>query len=122
MICLSLPYFTILLGIHYQTTPFNGWYQIIEIARDLLDRQRYDLTEVVAAACDIPKTTFSLWRDDAQLQVHKAILHSFAENSVSCVDHHTSSEALDYYSSEVKERGKCPGKPFILPMSVNLRN
>jgi nitric-oxide synthase len=98
-------------GVHYQTTPFNGWYQITEIARDLLDRQRYDLAEVVAAACDISKTTLSLWRDDVQLQVHKAILHSFAEKSISCADHHAAGEAfMDFYSTEVEKQGECPGK------------
>ena len=96
-------------GIMYQTCPFNGWYQITEISRDLLDKQRYDLAEAIAIVCDIPRTTLSVWRDDVQLQLHKAILHSFAAQSVSTVDHHTASEMfLEFYHGEIKKRSKCP--------------
>eukprot|EP00560_Eucampia_antarctica_P003773 CAMPEP_0197831986 /NCGR_PEP_ID=MMETSP1437-20131217/12885_1 /TAXON_ID=49252 ORGANISM="Eucampia antarctica, Strain CCMP1452" /NCGR_SAMPLE_ID=MMETSP1437 /ASSEMBLY_ACC=CAM_ASM_001096 /LENGTH=1175 /DNA_ID=CAMNT_0043435141 /DNA_START=197 /DNA_END=3721 /DNA_ORIENTATION=- len=96
-------------GIIYQTCPFNGWYQITEISRDLLDAQRYNLAEAVAMACDIPRTTVSVWRDDVQLQMHRAILHSFALQSVSTVDHHTASEQfLDFYKSEIQKRKRCP--------------
>ena len=96
-------------GIIYQTCPFNGWYQITEISRDLLDKQRYDLAEAIAIVCDIPRTTLSLWRDDVQLQLNKAILHSFAAQSVSTVDHHTASEMfLEFYHDEIKKRSKCP--------------
>ena len=98
-------------GVYYQTAPFNGWYSVTEIGRDILDKQRYNLAEAVAVACGIPRTKLGVWRDDVQLQVHKAILHSFANNSVSLVDHHTASEAfLDFYQSEIKARRKCPGK------------
>ena len=96
-------------GIYYQTTPFNGWYSITEIARDFLDKQRYDLAEAVAAACNIPRTKLRIWRDDVQLQMHRAILHSFTKNSVSIVDHHTASESfLDFYKDEISKRKKCP--------------
>ena len=102
-------------GIYYQTSPFNGWYAITEISRDLLDKQRYDMAEAVAIVCDIPRTTLSVWRDDAQLQLHKAILHSFAKESISIVDHHTASNSfLDFYHDEIKKRKKCPG--IIYPM------
>jgi len=96
-------------GVYYQTCPFNGWYAITEIARDFLDKQRYNLAEAVAIACDIPMTTLNVWQDDVQLQFHRAILHSFAKKSMSVVDHHTASEAfLDFHAEEVKKRGKCP--------------
>jgi nitric-oxide synthase len=91
-------------------SPFSGWFQVTEIARNLLDSHRYNLAEAVAAACDIRKTQTSLWRDDAQLQVNKAIIHSFARNGVSCVDHHFASDSfLDFFSSELRKRGNCPG-------------
>ena len=47
-------------GTCYQTYPFNGWYSITEIARDFLDKQRHNLTEVVAAACDIPRSKIGI--------------------------------------------------------------
>lgn len=44
-----------------------------------------------------------------QLQVHKAILHSFAKASVSLVDHHTASDSfVDFHREEIGKRGKCP--------------
>lgn len=97
-------------GIYYQTCPFNGWYVATEIGRDFLDRQRYDLAEAVAVACGIQRTKLSVWRDDAQLQMHKAILHSFSKTSTTVVDHHTASESfMSFYEEEIKKRRKCPG-------------
>ena len=79
-------------GVLYQTCPFNGWYQITEIARDILDVQRYNLADAVATVCDIERTKANVWKDDVQLQVHKAIMHSFATHGISIVDHHTASD------------------------------
>jgi nitric oxide synthase oxygenase domain/subunit len=96
-------------GVYYQTCPFNGWYQVTEIGRDFLDKQRYDLAEAVAIACGIQRSKIGVWRDDVQLQVHKAILHSFAKASVSLVDHHTASDSfIDFHKEEIGKRGKCP--------------
>ena len=96
-------------GIYYQTAPFNGWYSITEIARDFLDKQRHDLTEAAAVGCNIPRTKLGIRRDDAQLEMYKAILHSFAKTSVSIVDHHTASESIfDFCKDEISKRKKCP--------------
>jgi len=96
-------------GVMYQSCPFNGWYAITEIGRDILDKQRYDLAHAVSVACGIPRTTLAVWKDDVQLQVHRALLHSFAKHSVSIVDHHTASNSfVDFYKEEIKARGKCP--------------
>ena len=96
-------------GIHYQTSPFNGWYSITEIARDLLDKQRYNMAESVAVACDIPREVRTIWQDAAQLETHRAILHSFTKHMVTVVDHHTASDSfLGFYKEEIKQRGKCP--------------
>lgn len=105
-------------GIHYQTAPFTRFYQVTEIGRNLLDRQRYNLAKAVAIACDIPQSTQShIWKDEAQLELHKSILYSFVEHSITCVDHHTASQAfMEFYASEVKERGTCPAdKVWLVP-------
>jgi len=82
---------------------------VTEIGRDLLDKQRYNLAKAVAIACNIPRTKLDLWMDDAQLQMHRAILHSFAKASVSLVDHHTASDSfIDFMEDEIRERKKCP--------------
>ena len=96
-------------GVFYQTCPFNGWYQVTEIGRDLLDKQRYDLAEAVAVACGIQRSKIGVWRDRVQVEVHNAILHSFAKASVSLVDHHTASESfIDFHKEEISKRGRCP--------------
>ena len=96
-------------GVYYQTCPFNGWYQVTEIGRDLLDKQRYDLAEAVAVACGIQRSKIGVWRDRVQVEVHNAILHSFAKASVSLVDHHTASESfIDFHREEISKRGRCP--------------
>ena len=96
-------------GVFYQTCPFNGWYQVTEIGRDLLDKQRYDLADAVAVACGIQRCKIGVWRDRVQVEVHNAILHSFAKASVSLVDHHTASESfIDFHKEEISKRGRCP--------------
>ena len=96
-------------GVYYQTAPFNGWYQVTEIGRDFLDRQRYDLAEAVAVACGIQRSKIGVWRDKVQCHIHEAILHSFAKASVSLVDHHTASDSfVDFHREEISKRGKCP--------------
>ena len=93
---------------HLLSFAFSNRYSITEISRDILDKQRYDLANAVAIAYGIPRTTLAVWKDDGQLQVHRALLHSFAKHSVSIVDHHTASNSFqDFYQDETKKRGKC---------------
>ena len=33
-------------GLEFTAVPFNGWYMGTEIARDLCDKKRYNVTEV----------------------------------------------------------------------------
>lgn len=78
-------------GIDYPCAPFNGHYMGSEIAsRDLTDETRYDRLEAVAdvigAAPDDP-----LRRDQALLELNRAVLHSYRAAGVSIVDHHTAS-------------------------------
>ena len=67
------------------------------------------VAEAVAIACGIQRSKIDVWRDDVQLQVHKAILHSFAKASVSLVDHHTASDSfIDFHREEISKRKRCP--------------
>ncbi|QKS70539.1 nitric oxide synthase oxygenase [Paenalkalicoccus suaedae] len=81
-------------GITYPTAPFNGWYMGTEIgARNLADSFRYDKLKEVAEVfhLDTSKTS-ALWKDRALVELNRAVLHSFQENRVSIVDHHTAAE------------------------------
>jgi nitric oxide synthase oxygenase domain/subunit len=48
------------------------------------------------------KSNISLWKDRALLELNTAVLHSFKEDGVSIVDHHTA--ALQFKKFEEKER------------------
>ncbi|KAL3939565.1 MAG: hypothetical protein SGBAC_005733 [Bacillariaceae sp.] len=105
-------------GVHYQTACFSRWYQATEIGRQFLDPDRYNLVESVAVACDIPQRSDNgLWRDAAQTELHKAILYSFQEQSIPCVDHYKASQNfVKYYDHDqaLFEHGKCPADKISL--------
>ena len=68
------------------------------------------MAHAVYIACGIERTTMNIWQDDVQLQVHQAILHSFAKQSVSVVDHHTADKSFaEFFKEEINARGKCSG-------------
>ncbi|MCD5322873.1 MULTISPECIES: nitric oxide synthase oxygenase [Pontibacillus] len=92
-------------GIEYVAAPFNGWYMETEIgARNLADEFRYDLLPEIATRMGLStKRNRSLWKDRALLELNTAVLHSFKEEGVSIVDHHTA--ASQFKRFEEKERG-----------------
>ena len=99
-------------GLIYTAAPFNGWYSVTEIVRNLTDEHRYNLIELVAIKMGLnTKTETSLWRDIAMAEIGAAILHSFSYVGYAIVDHHTlMKEFYTWYHNEMKERGFCPGK------------
>jgi nitric-oxide synthase len=92
-------------GVHYPFAPFNGWYMGTEIgARNLADRDRYNLLPVVARwlGLDMSSET-TLWRDRALVEINRAVLHSYAVAGVKISDHHTeSARFLDHVAREEK--------------------
>lgn len=96
----------------YTAAPFNGWYSVTEIVRNLTDEHRYNLTEAVALKMGLnTKTEMSLWRDISMTEIAIAILHSFSTVGYAIVDHNTlMQEFYAWYHKEMKERGYCPGK------------
>jgi nitric-oxide synthase len=80
-------------GTDFRAAPFSGWYLGTEIgARNLADRGRYNLLPEIADRLGLDRSTpLSLWADRALLELNAAVLHSFAEDGVKLVDHHTAS-------------------------------
>ena len=74
-------------GVTYPAAPFNGWYMGTEIgARNLADHDRYDLIPTVAHRMGLDTTDeASLWRDQALVEINRAVLHSFRRQRR---DHH----------------------------------
>ena len=80
-------------GVSYPLAPFNGWYMGTEIgARNLADRDRYDLLPAMARLMDLDMSSeTTLWRDRALVELNRAVLHSFERAGVKIADHHTES-------------------------------
>jgi nitric-oxide synthase len=80
-------------GVSYTAAPFSGWYMVTEIgARDFGDISRYNLLPRVASHMGLDTSSErTLWRDRALVELNAAVLHSFATDGVSIVDHYTAS-------------------------------
>lgn len=91
-------------GIHYPAAPFNGWYMGTEIgARNFADQARYDMLPRVASVMGLDtRRDASLWKDRALVELNVAVLHSFQQQGVAIVDHHTA--ARQFKSFEEKEQ------------------
>lgn len=88
-------------GIDYPCAPFNGFYMATEIAsRNLADETRYDALARVARAIDADLSE-PFWKDQALLELNRAVLHSFRAAGAEIVDHHTASrQYLDFVRLE----------------------
>ncbi|UTR07646.1 nitric oxide synthase oxygenase [Alkalihalobacillus sp. LMS6] len=109
-------------GLSFYAAPFNGWYMGTEIgARNLADDFRYNRLEQVADRLGINRSKeSSLWRDEALVELNRAVLHSFQQAGVSIVDHHTAAKQFQQFiKNEEKENRSVTGDWtwLIPPMS-----
>ncbi|MED4130261.1 nitric oxide synthase oxygenase [Shouchella miscanthi] len=109
-------------GLSFFAAPFNGWYMGTEIgARNLADDFRYNRLEQVADQLNIErKKESSLWRDEALVELNRAVLHSFQRDGVSIVDHHTAAKQFQQFiKNEAKQNRDVTGDWtwLIPPMS-----
>uniref|UniRef100_A0A8C4UXY8 Nitric oxide synthase n=1 Tax=Falco tinnunculus TaxID=100819 RepID=A0A8C4UXY8_FALTI len=98
-------------GLEFPAAPFNGWYMSSEIGtRNLCDSQRYNLLPEVALRMGLDtRTTSSLWKDKAAVEVNIAVLHSYQVAKVTIVDHHAATESfVKHMENELRTRGGCP--------------
>ncbi len=94
-------------GISYPAAPFNGWYMGTEIGRNLADEDRYNVLPVIGRrmGLDISKER-SLWRDQALVELNKAILYSYSKQDVTIVDHHTASRQFLRHQERERHVGR----------------
>ncbi len=109
-------------GISYTASPFNGWYMSAEIGtRNFSDPHRYNLLPVVAEKMGLnTRSKLSLWKDQALVELNVAVLHSFAEQGVRIVDHHTASKQfMQHWKKEEEANRLVPAdwKRTIPPIS-----
>ncbi len=95
-------------GIEFQAAPFNGWYMGTEIgARNLADVGRYNILPKVAELIGLNTNSNSnLWKDRALVELNLAVLHSFKENGVSIVDHHTAAQQFKLFEQQEKDSNR----------------
>ncbi|ETI70202.1 nitric-oxide synthase [Neobacillus vireti LMG 21834] len=92
-------------GITYTAAPFNGWYMGTEIgSRNLADDYRYNLLPKIGSLMELDtKSNISLWKDRALVEMNTAVLHSFKEDGVSIVDHHTAAQQFKKFEEKELE-------------------
>lgn len=98
-------------GITYPFAPFNGWYVGTEIgARNLSDTDRYNMLPLIADMMGLDTSSVrTLWRDQALIELNRAVLHSFRAEGVHIVDHHTvAKQFCDHVEKEAAAGRACP--------------
>jgi nitric-oxide synthase len=95
-------------GLSYTAAPFNGWYMGTEIgARNLADEHRYNLLPRIASLMGLDTSRESyLWRDKALVELNVAVLHSYKENGVMIVDHHTAARQFMRFEDRETRNGR----------------
>ncbi|MBL1077102.1 nitric oxide synthase oxygenase [Nocardia sp. 2] len=97
-------------GLTYACAPFNGWYVSSEIGRNLGDSDRYDMLPEIADRMGLDRSSDrTLWRDQALIELSRAILHSYKRSRVHLVDHHTvARQFVDHVAREQAAGRSCP--------------
>ncbi|KAG2495439.1 hypothetical protein HYH03_006385 [Edaphochlamys debaryana] len=97
-------------GLTYTACPFNGWYAVTEIVRNLTEEGRFDQCPEVAKLLGLStKSDGNMWRDQAIVTVAQAVMHSFRSAGYGMVDHHTLMKNFwSWYHKETKARGWAP--------------
>ncbi|RNC97272.1 nitric oxide synthase oxygenase [Lysinibacillus halotolerans] len=95
-------------GIEFKAAPFNGWYMGTEIgARNFADVNRYHLLPEVAEAIGLDtNSNMTLWKDRALVELNTAVLHSFKEDGVSIVDHHTAAQQFQLFEQQEEQANR----------------
>jgi nitric-oxide synthase len=106
-------------GLSYSAAPFNGWYMGTEIGvRNLCDSDRYNVLPEVGRRLGLDTSSDrTLWRDQALVEVNRAVLHSFDSAGVTITDHHTESHRfLQHLAREEIAGRSCPADwSWIVP-------
>ena len=95
-------------GISYTAAPFNGWYMGTEVgARNFGDVERYNMLPIIAKRMGLDiRTNRTLWKDRALVELNIAVLHSFAAQGITMVDHHTASQQFMVHTNAEKQAGR----------------
>jgi nitric-oxide synthase len=112
-------------GLQFTAAPSSGVYQGTEIGSvNLGDPRRYNMLPAVAEALGLDVSRQNpLWRDQAMVELNRAVLHGFAEKGVRIMDHHALSESFEKFRKRENSAGRetYGHWPWLVPpMSSNL--
>jgi nitric-oxide synthase len=95
-------------GARYSCAPFSGWYMGTEIgARNLSDVNRYNMLPVIAERMGLdPSPRHPLWKDRALVELNEAVIHSFAQDGVTLVDHHNATAQFMRFQKREAQNGR----------------
>ncbi len=95
-------------GVQFTAAPSSGVYQGTEIGSfNLGDPQRYNALPEVAAALGLDTGDKNpLWRDQALVELNRAVLHSFAADGVRIMDHHALSGSFKRFCTREAAQGR----------------
>ena len=96
-------------GVRYTAAPFNGWYMATEIgARNFSDTFRYNLLPEIAERLGLDtRRNATLWKDRAQIELTRAVVHSYERAGVKLVDHHAASDDFLQFIEAEGASGRC---------------
>ena len=112
-------------GLQFTAAPSSGVYQGTEIGSvNLGDPRRYNQLPAVAQALGLDVSRQNpLWRDQAMVELNRAVLHGFAEQGVRIMDHHALSESFEKFRKRESSAGRATYGhwPWLVPpLSSNL--
>lgn len=95
-------------GISYPAAPFSGWYTCTEVAlRNLGSPSRYNVLPEIGRRMGLDTaSTRTLWRDRAAVELLRAVMHSFAEQRVTIVDHYSVATAFTHHQRREAAAGR----------------
>lgn len=106
-------------GVQYKAAPSSGVYQGTEIGSiNLADPARYNKLAAVAEALGIDTGKDNpLWRDQAMIELNRAVLYSFKKANVRIMDHHSLSESFQKFCvrEEKANRNVYGHWPWLIP-------
>jgi nitric-oxide synthase, bacterial len=95
-------------GLQFTAAPSSGVYQGSEIGSfNLADPRRYNVLPAIAQALGLDTGAKNpLWRDQALVEVNRAVLHSFARAGVRIMDHHSLSASFQKFCTREAAQGR----------------
>lgn len=96
-------------GVKYTAAPFNGWYMATEIgARNFSDPDRYNLLPEIAERLGLDtRRPATLWQDRAQIELTRAVIHSFDRAGVKLSDHHAAAQDFLLFVDAERAAERC---------------